>query len=193
MWLFSGISLSMGIWAVLALYVFAKIRDAYDRGEPFPKRLLPLWYAMWAFHHFPVALASLAGVWPLPSSSWVAAVAALVALVSGTTAGVLGLTQFGSYARATGQDNSRLITSGIYRWSRNPQVVGWSMILLGVSIAGRSGLAVLLTGVFTLVLHAYNVRLEEPYLERVYREQFRRYKAATPRYFGVPRKAGCAP
>jgi protein-S-isoprenylcysteine O-methyltransferase Ste14 len=193
LWFFSGISLSIGVWAILALYVFAKIRDAYDRGEPFPKGLLPLWYAMWAFHHLAVALASLAGVWPLTSSSWVAAVAAVVALASGTAAGVLGLTQCGSYARATGQDNSHLITSGIYQWSRNPQVVGWFMILLGVSIAGRSALALFLTGVFSLVLHAYTVRLEEPYLERVYGEQFRRYKAAAPRYFGVPRKVGGVP
>ena len=182
----------MGVWAALALYVFAKIRDAHDRGEPFPKRLLPLWYEMWAFHHLPVALASLAGLWPFPSGPWAAAAAASVAVASGTTAGVLGLTQFGSYARATGQDNSQLITSGIYRWSRNPQVVGWFMILLGVSIAGRSTFALLLTGVFALVLHAYTARLEEPYLERVYGEQFRRYKAATRRYVGAPREVGDA-
>ena len=192
MCLLSGISLPIGVFVILALYVFPVIRDAYDRGEPFPKRLLPLWYAMWAFHHVPVALASLAGVWPLPLSSWVAPVAAAAALASGIAAMLLGLARLGSYARSTGQDTSQLITAGIYRWSRNPQVVGWFMLLLGISIAGRSGLAFLLTGVFALVLHAYTVRLEEPYLDRVYGEQFRRYKAATPRYLGVPRRAGDA-
>jgi len=192
LWFFSGISLSIGVWAVLALHVMTKIRDAYDRRQAFPKRLLPLWYVMWAFHHVPVVVASFAGAWPLPSSARVATVTAVLSLALGICVGVLGLVQFGSYARASGQDDSLLITRGIYRWSRNPQVLGWFMILLGVSIAGRSGLALLLTGVFGLVLHAYTVRLEEPYLERVYGEQFRRYKAATRRYFGAPRKVGDA-
>lgn len=108
---------------------------------------------------------------------------------SGATAAVLGLARFGSNARSTGQDDSRLITGGIYRWSRNPQVLGWFLVLLGVSLAGRSGLALLLAGVFAVILHAYTVRLEEPYLERVYGEPFRRYKAETPRYCGIRRKA----
>ena len=40
------------------------------------------------------------------------------------------------------------MTTGIYRWSRNPQNVGWMMFLLGTSILGRSGLALLLAGLF---------------------------------------------
>ena len=188
----SVIGLTLGVSVVLALYVFSGIRVAYARGELFPKSLLPVWYAMWGFHHLSVLLASLANVWPLPLSWRLAAVAAAVALACGTATAILGLAQFGSYARSTGQDDPQLISTGIYRWSRNPQVVGWFVLLLGISIAGRSGLALLLTGVFALVLHAYTVRLEEPYLDRVYGEQFGRYKATTPRYLGVPRGAGGA-
>ncbi|WP_256957801.1 hypothetical protein [Thermococcus litoralis] len=30
------------------------------------------------------------------------------------------------------------------------------------------------------------VKLEEPYLERIFGEEYRRYKERTPRYFGRP-------
>ena len=189
MWLSAGISFSLGVWSVLALYVFSRIRDAYLRADQFPSKLLPLWYAMWAFHHVPVVLASLNGSWLLPSSSHVAIILGAVIFLAGTTSVVIGMIQFGSYARSAGQDNSRLINFGIYRWSRNPQVVGWFTVLFGISIAGRSGLAVLLTAVFGVVLHAYTVRLEEPYLERIYGEQYKRYKVITHRYAGIPREA----
>ncbi len=192
MWLSASISLSVGVWAVLAVYVFSRIRDAYLRADRFPTKLLPLWYAMWAFHHVPVVLASLNGVWLVRSSSPVAFILGAAIVLVGTTSLVVGMIQFGSYARSAGQDNSRLIAFGIYRWSRNPQIVGWFMILFGISIAGRSGLAVLLTAVFGVVLHAYTVRLEEPYLERIYGQRYRRYKAITHRYVGVPREAGGA-
>jgi protein-S-isoprenylcysteine O-methyltransferase Ste14 len=184
--LVAGISVSLGIWMVLALYVFSEVGDAYDRGKRFPKRLLPLWYTMWAFHHSAVAVASIVGVWWLPANSLAAGSAGAVAVVAGATAAALGMTKFGSYARSAGQDDSQLITAGIYRWSRNPQVIGWFLALLGISLAGRSGLALLLTGVFALVLHSYTVRMEEPYLERLYGEEYRRYMARTPRYFGKP-------
>jgi protein-S-isoprenylcysteine O-methyltransferase Ste14 len=189
----AGIAVSIGIWVVLALYVFSEIRDAYDRGRRFPKKLLPVWYGMWGLHHLPVAVASVAGVCPFPAGSIAAGFVGVVAIACGTTAGVLGMTRFGSYARSAGQDTSRLITTGIYRWSRNPQVVGWFLVLFGISVAGRSGLALLLTGLFAVVIHSYTIRLEEPYLERVYGEEYRRYRADTPRYLGVPgRIAGAA-
>jgi protein-S-isoprenylcysteine O-methyltransferase Ste14 len=188
----AGISVSIGVWVVLALYVFSEIRGAYDRGKRFPKKLLPVWYAMWGFHHLPVAVASITSAWLLPANPSAAEFVGVVSVVSGATIGVLGMTNFGSYSRSVGQDTSQLITAGIYRWSRNPQIVGWFLVLFGISVAGRSGLALFLTGVFAVVLHSYTVRMEEPYLERMYGEEYRRYKMGTPRYFRFPCKAGDA-
>jgi protein-S-isoprenylcysteine O-methyltransferase Ste14 len=192
LWFTAAICSSLAIWVGLALYSLAGIGDAYDRGDRFPERLLPVWYAMWSFHHLPVAVASLAGVWQLPVSPWLAGAGCTVALASGTAALTAGMTRLGSYARSAGQDTSELITSGIYRWCRNPQFVGWFLLLFGVSIAGRSGLSLLLTGAFAVVVHSYTVHMEEPHLERIHGERYRRYKAVTPRYFGLrgePREA----
>ncbi|GMT46904.1 MAG: hypothetical protein IEMM0007_0470 [bacterium] len=101
------------------------------------------------------------------------------------SAGMIG---FRSLRISTGQDVSKLVTSGIYRWSRNPQFIGWVLMLSGISLAGRSGLAFVLTGVFAIVIHLYTTRMEEPYLERLYGEGYRQYKLSAPRYIGIPEK-----
>ena len=59
-------------------------------------------------------------------------------------------------------------------------------MLLGISFMGRSGLAFAFTVVFAIVIHLYTTRLAEPYLERLYGEEYRRYKSRTARYFGLP-------
>lgn len=78
-----------------------------------------------------------------------------------------------------------LVTGGAYRLSRNPQNVGWALLLTGVALARRSGLGLGLTALFWGAFRAY-VPLEEAFLERTYGEAYRRYRARTPRFLGQP-------
>jgi protein-S-isoprenylcysteine O-methyltransferase Ste14 len=96
--------------------------------------------------------------------------------------------QFRSFRKISGLDTSELVTTGIYKWSRNPLYTGWFIWLLGISVLGQSGLALLLTGVFIIGIHLYNILLEEPYLERIFGEEFLSYKSKTPRYLGIPKR-----
>lgn len=73
-----------------------------------------------------------------------------------------GMLEFRSLRKMSGLETSKLITTGIYRYSRNPQYTGWFLALLGISIMGRSGLALLLTIILIVGIHLYNVKLEEP-------------------------------
>ena len=79
---------------------------------------------------------------------------------------------------------SGLITGGVYRYSRNPQNVGWLLLLAGTSLLGGSAAALLLTFLFWLVLHLYLVSAEEPHLTRAFGERYQRYQSTTPRYLG---------
>lgn len=89
---------------------------------------------------------------------------------------------FHSLARMSGRDTSTLVRGGIYAFSRNPQNLGWWVVLLGVAVLGRSPAALASALLFAAVLHTYIVVLEEPYLERLYGEAYRAYRRGSGRY-----------
>ncbi|MFV1958214.1 MAG: isoprenylcysteine carboxylmethyltransferase family protein [Planctomycetota bacterium] len=182
-----ALGISVGSWVLLGLYVFSEVGRTYAGDGIFTTRLLALWFVMWGFYHLAVILSSLSGSWPLPLTRPVALAAGGVLIAIGLVVLAAGMIEFRSLRRSCGQDISRLITSGIYRWSRNPQFIGCLLYLLGISLAGRSGLAFLLTGAATLVIRLYTTRLAEPYLGRIYGEEYRLYKSRTGRWVSIPK------
>lgn len=123
-------------------------------------------------------------MWPLPLGHDLAFAAGVALALLGLrllVAGVLGL---GSLDRTSGLKVDALVTSGVYRWTRNPQNVGWMLFLLGMATWGRSGLALLLVAFLGALLHAYLVKVEEPFLQRTFGARYRAYRERTPRYLG---------
>ena len=55
--------------------------------------------------------------------------------------------EFHSLRRNWGMKTDRLIMTGPYAYGRNPQLIGWALVLLGAAIAGRSGAALALTAI----------------------------------------------
>ena len=80
----------------------------------------------------------------------------------------------------------RLIATGPYSYSRNPQLIAWALVLLGAAITGRSGAALALTAIYWVGC-VLAIRAEEHALERVFGEEYRRYREAVPRYMRLPR------
>ncbi|GGR74302.1 hypothetical protein GCM10008959_39430 [Deinococcus seoulensis] len=115
-------------------------------------------------------------------------VAPALSALGWTTAG-LGAALFVSGWRTLPvSDDSALTTSGlktggVYRLSRNPQNVGWTITLLGQSLARRSWVGAGLTGLFGAMFLSY-LPTEEAFLNQTYGEAYRRYKARTPRFLG---------
>jgi protein-S-isoprenylcysteine O-methyltransferase Ste14 len=176
----------IGISVILGIYVFSGIKKTYDKKGTYTNKLLSAWYAMWAFHHVSLMLASYYGVWSIPIDKTFALAGGLTLFVIGVIILPMGMIEFRSMSRSCGQDISKLITTGIYRWSRNPQFVGWFLMLLGISLAGRSGFAFALTGVFAIVIYLYTILLAEPFLESLYGEEYRLFKLRTARWIGIP-------
>ena len=57
-----------------------------------------------------------------------------------------------------------------------------------IALMERSGLAFILAIVLITGIHLYNIWLEEPYLKRIFGEEYLRYKSSTPRYIGILKK-----
>lgn len=92
-----------------------------------------------------MVLSSLYSVWLIPINEKVALIGGLVMLGVGVVIMLAGMIEFRSIRRISGLDTSELVTTGIYQWSRNPQYFGWFLVLLGISLIGSSGLALLYT------------------------------------------------
>jgi protein-S-isoprenylcysteine O-methyltransferase Ste14 len=126
-------------------------------------------------------LAAWQGVWPLPMPSTVSTVVGAICAVTGGAIHVVSRLQFWSFRLAWGLALDRLITGGIYRFSRNPQVIGLSLFLLGVAFLGRAGAAFGLVVVFWVCSRIW-IGIEERALENHFGETYRRYRAAVPRF-----------
>jgi protein-S-isoprenylcysteine O-methyltransferase Ste14 len=98
--------------------------------------------------------------------------------------------------RVLGRDNSYgaqdgLVTGGIYRWTRNPQnamlIVVYGCLALATDNMPTYLLCAAMMAVYTLMILA-----EEPWLEAIYGEPYRRYCVDVPRFFNWPLAAALA-
>ncbi|NOY89034.1 MAG: isoprenylcysteine carboxylmethyltransferase family protein [FCB group bacterium] len=187
-WIYATIGVLIALWVILGAYVFSEVKKTYARNGTFTNKLLNLWFLIWVAHFSATALSSFYGVWLIPIDKTFALIAGLVLILAGIALLTVGMIEFRTLRRSCGQDTSKLITGGVYRWSRNPQFIGCLLYLIGVSLAGRSILAFALTVAASIVIYWYTVRLAEPYLERLYGEEYRLYKKRASRWFGIPSK-----
>lgn len=124
----------------------------------------------------------------MPISKMAASTGGLVMLGVGVAVMLAGMIEFRSIRRIPGLDASKFVTTGIYQWSRNPQYFGWFLVLIGISLMGSSGLALLYTMIAITLFRFYITQIEEPYLERIFGEKYLLYKERTPRYIGMPKR-----
>jgi protein-S-isoprenylcysteine O-methyltransferase Ste14 len=79
----------------------------------------------------------------------------------------------------------RLVTSGIYAWTRNPMYLGHVVYLTGLALATRSPLAKLVLAGH-LPWFAERARADEAGLVELFGDEFLRYRDRVPRWLGVP-------
>lgn len=93
---------------------------------------------------------------------------------------------FRSLRRLNFLEHTRLVTEGIYRWSRNPQLVGWTLVLIGLGLLRGSAMVLLLAGLAWVSYRLY-LPTEEDHLRRIFGDAYDAYRRRTHRYFGPPR------
>jgi protein-S-isoprenylcysteine O-methyltransferase Ste14 len=80
----------------------------------------------------------------------------------------------------------KLVTGGIYHYSRNPMQLSVFLVVLGIGIATASWVFMLLAVLFTLMPLTY-LKAEEGHLLKFYGDAYRDYMNKTPRWIGIPR------
>lgn len=109
---------------------------------------------------------------------------ARVCLGAGLAIVLLSMAQLG-WEKSIGRQMSGLQESGFYRFSRNPQIVGYALVVAGYALLWPSLLGALWVVVY-LVIGWWMVQVEEEHLQQVYPETYPGYARRVPRFIGWP-------
>ena len=153
-----------------------------DAGAARPVLPPPLWAVLFAAAMIGAAWAVPGLALDVPSRSVLAGLLVLVGL--GTDAAAL--VQFRRHRTTIDPTRperaSALVTTGIYRISRNPMYLGMAVVLTGIAVWTGSLLALALVPLFVWVLTAWQIRPEEAAMRQLFRETFDAYATAVPRW-----------
>jgi len=75
-----------------------------------------------------------------------------------------------------------LVTTGLYRYSRNPMYVAVAVMLIGWALAFMSRTLAMYAGIVILAFHFRVLLNEEPFLARTHGAQWDEYRARVPRW-----------
>ncbi len=81
------------------------------------------------------------------------------------------------------KDKTALVTTGIYRYSRNPAFLGFDLMYIGVLLLYCNPLSAVFS-LFAMVMLHLQILQEEAYLSAVFGEAYRDYQKHVFRYFG---------
>jgi protein-S-isoprenylcysteine O-methyltransferase Ste14 len=121
---------------------------------------------------------------PIPAPArWV--VAGLLGLL-GAGIALVGVVQFRRHKTTmnpfTPEQSSTLVTSGVYRWSRNPMYLGFLLLLLGWGAWLANGAALFLIPGFVVYMNRFQIGPEEVALRRHFGAPFDQYCATVRRW-----------
>jgi len=78
----------------------------------------------------------------------------------------------------------KLITTGLYRYSRNPMLIGLFIVLLGLGLLlGSLSLIFIFTPIFILINVLYLKTIEEKEMAKKFGKQYLEYKKRVPMFF----------
>jgi protein-S-isoprenylcysteine O-methyltransferase Ste14 len=102
--------------------------------------------------------------------------------VMGLAVCITGMASFNSLQKVLCIETGQLADSVIYRWSRNPQYLGWFLFLLGFALNDWSWWCLIALMVSAVSLHLL-VLVEEEHLRKHFGDAYARFCDEVPRYF----------
>lgn len=81
------------------------------------------------------------------------------------------------------KDRTTLVTTGIYRYSRNPAFLGFDLMYVGMLLM-YFNLSMLVVSAFAIIMLHLQILQEERYLTENYGESYREYRKHVFRYLG---------
>ena len=183
-----GTLLLLLLLLVAALLVFARVRADYQSHGRLSRPVATLqvgYFCAYALSSYVFLDSRLSHI----SAAGLVWVLAIVLMLIGLLMVALSMPFLGR--RSFGSEIGTLRTTGMYRYSRNPQLVGGFLFIVGYAMLWPSWAGAAWAALW-LVIARLMVYGEEAHLENIFGDEFRAYCARTPRYLGIP-KGGARP
>lgn len=111
---------------------------------------------------------------------------AITFLLTGTSIALAGVSAFRTHSTTvnptTPQMSSTVVKTGIYRFTRNPMYLGFSLILIGQAIYLSNAASVLGIPIFITYINIFQIKPEERFLTDKFGEKFSEYMQSVPRW-----------
>ena len=179
-----GYLLLLAALLAASFFVFAKVRSDYQSLGRLSRPIAALQtgyfcvYALCSYVFLDSRLSHITAVGVL-------LLLALILRITGFLLVVFSMPFLGQ--RSFGRVVGGLHTSGLYRYSRNPQLVGGFLFMVGYALLWPSWQGMLWASLWLVIAHLM-VRGEEAHLENIFGDEYRDYCLRTPRYLGLPKK-----
>jgi protein-S-isoprenylcysteine O-methyltransferase Ste14 len=172
--------LSAGLVLLAAIIIFRIVvrRDYLQKGKLTPVSVFletAIFFILGGFPYLYVPRE-----WPAVKLELSLEIVGWAILVAGLVLMLTGMGQLGA-RRIFGQGSNNLEQRGLYSFSRNPQILGCWLYVVGFTALWPSYYALGWACLFGLVTHIM-VLTEEEYLHSVFGEEFRKYCEKVPRY-----------
>jgi protein-S-isoprenylcysteine O-methyltransferase Ste14 len=121
------------------------------------------------------------GLTAFPAVKWLG----ITLAICGTAFFVTAMTTMRNNWRAGFADNqdTKLVTDGIYRMSRNPAFVGFDLLYIGCAVAFPN-IVNIVAAVAALVMFHFQILSEERFLDRAFGGEYSAYRKTVRRYIG---------
>ncbi len=185
-WVFiPGLALLLTLGAAVGTAI---ARDYSSRRDARIRTVVLVW-ALTGVHFTLVVVAAAWSTWHFSLVGPLAFGGGVVLMGVGAAICLGAVHAFRSLRRLNLLNHTRLVTEGVYRWSRNPQIIGWTLVLLGLGLVRRSAM-VLFLALLCWVGYRLHMPTEEEHLQRIFWESYEAYRRRTHRYFGRPGGVG---
>lgn len=175
--------ISIALLLVLALVTFRVIvrNDYMERGRLWPISIFMETLIFFLLGGFPYVY----GIpdWPEVKVCPILEVVGWALLGFGLLVILIGMLQLGLGA-VFGQGSGSLKQNGFYRFTRNPQILGCWLYVIGFVLLWPSWYALGWACLFGVVMHIM-VLTEEEYLQHIFGEEYLVYQKRVHRYIGV--------
>ena len=186
-WVFiPGLALLFALGGVVSRRLTREYRSRRDVGV----KTVSLIWALTGLHFGLVMMAAAWSTWHVSLPAPLVRGGGVVLVGAGGAMCLAAAYAFRSLRQLNFLEHTRLVTGGIYRWSRNPQFVGWILVLTGLGLLRESGM-VLFLAALAWVSYRLHLPTEEAHLRRVFGDAYEAYARRTHRFFG-PARQGAA-